>query len=143
MKSFPASNHRTLLGACFSAALLLAACGGGDGDAFADTVKLKTSQAKTIDNGQLTLTMTKFIDSRCPKTVVCITAGSAVIDVKLQQPGAADATVQMTLSGAAGAQPPVYGYGSYRIEFTDMQPYPDSPVLTITDSEATLVVRRD
>ena len=74
---------------------------------------------------------------------MCITAGSAVIDVKLQQPGAADATVQMTLSGAAGAQPPVYGYGSYRIEFTDMQPYPDSPVLTITDSEATLVVRRD
>ncbi len=144
MKSMPRSTLRTPFGAvCLSAVLLLAACGGGDGEAFAETVKLKTSQPKTIDNGQLTLTMTKFVDSRCPKTVVCITAGSAVIDVKLQQPGLPDAAMQMTLSGAAGAQLPVYAYGSYRIEFTDLQPYPDSPVLTITDSEATLVVRRD
>lgn len=123
-------------------ALLLSACGGG-GDSFADTVLLKTGQAKTTDAGQLTLTMTKFVDSRCPRAVTCITPGAAVIDVTLAQQGAAPATVQMTLSGAAGTQAPVTTYGPYRIEFTDIQPYPNSPVLTITDSEATLVVRRD
>ena len=125
-----------------SVALLLAACGGG-GESFADTVKLKTNQAKTTDGGQLTLTMTKFIDSRCPQTVTCITAGSAVIDVTLAQQGATPASVQMTLTGTGSGQRPVYTYGPYRIEFTDMQPYPNSPVLTITDSEATLTVNRD
>ncbi|TWO67740.1 hypothetical protein FN976_25455 [Caenimonas sedimenti] len=128
---------------CLAFTVLLTACGGGGGDPFAETVKLHTGQPKTIDGGQLTLTMTKFIDSRCPKTVTCITAGSSVIDVTLAQQGATPVSVQMTLSGATGTALPVYTYGPYRIEYTDMTPYPDSPVLSITDSEATLVVRRD
>jgi hypothetical protein len=134
---------QTLLRAsCLSIAVLLGACGGGD-DPFMDTVKLHTGQPKTIDGGQLTLTMTKFIDSRCPTVVTCITAGSSVIDVTLSQQGATPVSMQMTLNGATGGALPVYTYGPYRIEYTDMQPYPNSPVLSITDSEATLVVRRD
>ena len=128
---------------CLAFAVLLTACGGGDSEPFASTVKLHTGQPQTTDGGQLTLTMTKFIDSRCPKTVTCITAGSSVIDVTLSRQGATPATVQMTLSAASGTALPVYTYGPYRIEYTDMTPYPDSPVLSITDSEATLVVRRD
>ncbi len=133
-----------LRASCLTAAVLLAACGGGDdAESFADTVKLRTGQPGTTDSGQLTLTMTKFVDSRCPKSVTCITAGSSVIDVTLARQGASPVTMQMTLTAATGTALPVYTYGPYRIEYTDMQPYPDSPVLTITNSEATLVVRRD
>jgi hypothetical protein len=127
---------------CLGFALLLTACGGSD-DGIAETVKLRTNRPQTADGGRLTLTMTKFIDSRCPQTVTCITAGSSVIDVTLAEQGAAPMNLQMTLTGTGTGQLPTYTYGPYRIEYTDMQPYPNSPVLTITDSEATLVVRRD
>lgn len=135
--------HLLIRASCIGLAAALAACGGGDGDPLVETVKLKTQRPQTVDNGRLTLTMTKFIDSRCPQTVTCITAGSAVIDVTLAQQGGTAQAVQMTLTGTGTGALPVYTYGPYRIEFTEMQPYPSSPVLTITDSEATLVVRRD
>jgi len=133
---------KRLLSACTLAAatVLLAGCGGGDDPFLPETVKLRVGQPKTADAGSLTLAMTKVIDSRCPSTVVCVSPGSAVIDVSLSQQGRSPATVQMTLVPGTAAQ--VYNYGPYRIEFTELTPYPSSPVLTITDSEATLVVRR-
>ncbi len=123
-----------------AAAALLAACGGGDGDAFAETVKLKVNQSKSVDGGRLTLTMTKFIDSRCPRNVTCVTAGSAVVDLTLAEQGRASANVQVTLGGTGTSN--TAAYGQYTVEITDLQPLPEGPVLVITDSEATLVVRR-
>lgn len=133
--------QRILQAAFLSLAVLAAGCGGGDDEApLAETVKVKVTQARTADDGRLTITMTKFIDSRCPRTVTCVSAGSAVIDLTLAEQGRTPANVQMTLGGTAGGATTTYG--SYRLEFTELNPYPESPVLTITDSEATLVVRR-
>jgi len=132
--------QRLLTASVLALATLLAGCGGSDDDTIAETVKLKVNQPKTADSARLTLTMTKFIDSRCPSGVQCVTAGSAVIEMTLAEQGKAPAQLQMTLGPTSNI--PTYTYGSYRIEFIDMQPLPTGPVLTITDSEATLVVRR-
>lgn len=134
---------RLLQASFLSLALLAAGCGGGgDSEPFVETVKLKTGQARTADAGRLALTMTKFIDSRCPQGTQCVSAGSAVIDVSLSEQGSPATVIQMTLDGADGAQRPVVSYGTYRLELADLQPRPQGPVLTITDSEATVIVRR-
>jgi hypothetical protein len=124
-------------------AVLAAGCGGGDSQPLVETVKLKTGQARTADSGRLALTMTKFIDSRCPQGVQCVSAGSAVIDVSLSEQGSPATPIQMTLEASPSAPKPTYQYGTYRLEFTDLTPYPQGPVLTISDSEATVIVRRD
>ncbi len=121
-------------------AALVTGCGGSDG--LTETVLLKTGQPKTADGGALTLRLDKFADSRCPRNTTCVTAGAAVIDLTLTPAGQSATTLQMTLSGAADAAKPTATVGGYQIEFNDIQPYPSSPVLTITDSEVTLVVRR-
>jgi hypothetical protein len=124
-------------------AVFAAGCGGGDSEPLVETVKLKTGQAKTADAGRLGLTMTKFVDSRCPQGVQCVSAGAAVIDVSLSEQGGTPTVLQMTLDASATAARPTYHYGPYRLEFTDLTPYPQGTVLTITDSEATVIVRRD
>ena len=134
---------KVLFTACaLTAAALVAGCGGGDdSNPYAENVKLKVGQTRVLDAANLTMAMTKFVDSRCPRNTQCASAGSAVIDVAVSAKGFASTTLQMTLT--PGAANPTYTYGPYRMEFVDLVPYPESPVLTITDSEATVVVRRD
>jgi len=134
---------RHLVHASFLALAVLAAGCGGDSEPLVETVKLKTGQTKTADAGRLALSMNKFIDSRCPRNVQCVAAGSATVDVALSEQGSTPTVVQMTLAAASDAPKPTYTYGAYRIEFADLTPYPEGPVLTITDSEATLIVRRN
>lgn len=121
-------------------ALLAAGCGGGDLP-YAETVRLKLGQTRTLDGGTLTMALVKIADSRCPKNVVCVTAGKALIDVAVDTLGEAPATIQMTL--LPGGAPLVYHYGPYRMEFADLTPYPSDPPPADDEYEAKIVVRRD
>ena len=81
---------------------------------FQESVNLKTDKVKI-----------RFVsvlqDSRCPKTVQCIVAGKANIELELKTSQKTQ-SIQLTTDPASNEAT----YGQFKIKLIDVSPYPDS-----------------
>ncbi|HXD19955.1 MAG TPA: hypothetical protein VN654_23235 [Vicinamibacterales bacterium] len=103
--------------------------------------ELHAEASATLADG-LTVTFDRVrSDSRCPMDVVCITAGDAVVVVRLaSQGGQAERELHTNPGGAGTADT---SYQSYAITLVALTPYPrtDRPIRPV-DYVATLTVER-
>ena len=78
-------------------------------------------------------------DSRCPGDAVCIQGGDALVHVRALD--GASTRYELHTGGSSGA---AVTHGSYRIELTELQPYPfgSRPPIQPRDYRATFVVSR-
>ena len=83
-------------------------------------------------------------DSRCPKQVNCFWIGRAVLNFRVQVDGEPAQDVALNTIHSPEATNLAVA-GGYRIELTDVQPYPESPDNPISPEQyrATLVVTRE
>lgn len=68
-------------------------------------------------------------DSRCPKNVMCVWAGQAVIALSVEG-GPLTAPRQVTLTLHAAPEGESVDIAGMRIQVTDVQPYPEDPNTT-------------
>ncbi|MGE3268556.1 MAG: hypothetical protein AB7P40_07400 [Chloroflexota bacterium] len=90
-------------------------------------VQLRVGEAVTLDNGALTVTLLAVTeDSRCPKDVMCVWSGRAVVLLHVVLDGADRGDVKATLMpGRQGPSDLDAVVDRYRLALTDVQPYPD------------------
>lgn len=107
-------------------------------------VTLAMGQGVRLTDALVTINFTSVSeDSRCPKQVNCFWIGRAVLNFSVQVDG--EPAQGLTLSTIHSPEATnVAAVGSYRIELTDVQPYPESPDNPISSAQyrATLVVTR-
>lgn len=86
--------------------------------------ELGYGEQATIESENLTITFTKILeDSRCPTGVQCIWAGNARIKLKLEQPSAGAAFIELNTSERYESRS---AYLTYTIELLQLMPYPDA-----------------
>jgi hypothetical protein len=95
------------------------------------------SWQKPAHIGDLTVTLQKIADSRCPKDVLCIWAGAAAADVQLQD--STGVTVSRTLWLGNLVNVPMGGK-TYRLTLKDITPYPRISDLNPAEKEARILV---
>ena len=90
-------------------------------------VQLKVGETAALDNGNLKVTLLAVTeDSRCPKDVMCVWSGRAVVALHIELDGADGGEHKATLMpGRQGPSDLDAVAGRYRLALTDVQPYPD------------------
>ena len=93
--------------------------------AAAQQVTLQVGRQTTLFNRNLTVQFVSVLDdSRCPRDVQCITAGNATIRIRVRQDFGRWQTFDLKLNGNNS----VVNFRNYRIDFTDLTPYPRSNI---------------
>ena len=78
-------------------------------------------------------------DSRCPKDVTCVRAGSVTVELKAAGSSGQSATLKLTI-GDEGS--PTAQFGTYDVTAVDVQPYPISTeTIDPAEYEVTLLVQ--
>jgi hypothetical protein len=142
----PLALHRVFV---FGAGVCLSVCAGCARDLprpsqvpFGRPFELRAEASATLADG-LTVTFDRVrSDSRCPMDVACITAGDAVVVVRLASQGGGQAERELhTNPGSAGTADA--SYQSYAIALVALTPYPrsDRPIRP-EDYVAMLTVER-
>ncbi len=110
--------------ACWAAALLPAAVHAASGPAAAATATLALSyhQRAALPGGG-TLRFERFVDTRCPADVQCISAGDAQAFVRLSPAGGGKAELVALPWSGAGDGPAVVASG-LRLQLLSMEPRP-------------------
>lgn len=113
--------------------LLLALCGCSASREAASAEREQTAvvgerfslpHAGTASLGDLRITFSAVtVESRCPKSVVCVWAGDAAILLEVRK-GVETRTVELHTSPPQPRTGDAFGY---RIELVDLEPYPDAP----------------
>ena len=116
-------------------ALVVAICAGcAKPIAIPATVKLIPNKTENV--GDLKITFTAVIsDSRCPIDAVCVTAGEAVVHLRVRD--SATSFYDLHTSGPLTS----VQHGDIRITLTDLQPFPISTkVILASEYRATIDV---
>ncbi|MGI4862952.1 MAG: hypothetical protein ACRYFZ_03460 [Janthinobacterium lividum] len=96
-----------------------------------DLTETQTTTLPVSGGSALSVSLTKVLDSRCPITLQCITAGYAAVDVQLSDATTAPQTAHLSL-GTSGV--PGYTRDSvsvtlslqkYWLRLLDVKPYPN------------------
>ena len=131
------------------ALLFVAACGGGQDSAGAaqEIVTPGTEQVVTLTVGEqrdlpggITLGLTAVpSDSRCPRNVTCVWAGSAAVTLSLKS-GSSDTTATIN----TGVDPRQFTWRGWHVRLRDVTPSPDAGASTPRDAyRVTVGVGRD
>lgn len=90
-------------------------------------VQLKVGESATLDRGALTVTLLAVTeDSRCPKDVLCVWSGQAVVALHVELDGLDRGEAKATLLPGRRDQPHLAAtVDRYVLTLTDVQPYPD------------------
>ena len=90
-------------------------------------VQLKVGKSATVDDGALKITLLAVTeDSRCPKDVLCVWSGRAVVVLHVELDGVDQGDAKATLMpGRQGPSDLDAAVGRYILGLTDLQPYPD------------------
>ncbi|MCC7371527.1 MAG: hypothetical protein IT306_24115 [Chloroflexi bacterium] len=88
---------------------------------------LRVGDSATLDDGALVVTLLAITeDSRCPKDVLCVWSGRAVVALHVELDGADRGDVAATLMpGRQGPSALDARVDRYTLELADVQPYPD------------------
>lgn len=134
--------------------LLLAACGGGSSSdaggkppdnvfGASYTLQLAGGVPQAITAESLTLTLAAVADSRCPAQTVCVSAGQAVLTVRVAQAGQAAADLSLSLDATQPRVPAEGTYRQYTVRLQALEPSPP-PVggVALSAYRATLRVER-
>jgi hypothetical protein len=93
--------------------------------AAAQQVTLQVGKQTTLFNRDLTVEFVSVLDdSRCPRDVKCISAGNAQIRIRVRKGLGRWQTFDLKLNGNNS----VINFRNYRIDFTDLTPYPRSNI---------------
>lgn len=95
-----------------------------------DLTEQQTTTLPVSGSSALSITLTKVLESRCPATMQCITAGYAAVDVELADAATAPQTAHISLGAS---RVPAYTRDSvtvtlstqkYWLRLLDVKPYP-------------------
>jgi len=124
--------------ACSLVFILAAAlgCASTGGAELGKPVTLKLGERAAFDEGRFVVTFVSVPeDSRCPKDVQCIRAGTARVRLETVSGNAAPAPIELEVPGDAVI-------GEWEIEVQRLDPYPISSQSKSKESLIILVVRR-
>ena len=90
-------------------------------------VQLRVGESATLDNGALQVTLVAVPeDSRCPKDVMCVWSGRAVVTLHIELDGVDRGQVKATLMPGRRSPSDLDAVvDRYVLALTDLQPYPD------------------
>jgi hypothetical protein len=106
-------------------------------------VPIQLGQTVPVDNGAIDVTFTGVVeDSRCPKNVMCVWQGRAVVGLRVRHLDGSESDELLTTLVMQGREPsslslPTDGYGLFLVSLTPYPvagataPSPDPTVLTI------------
>lgn len=105
-----------------------------------ENFSLKINQSAYIQSaGMLISFVSVEQDSRCPRDVICVWEGAAVIGLKWQDPGSEGQFMNLNISTQEGKERITYDGEVYSIELVSLDPYPELEVpIAPDDYSATL-----
>ena len=90
-------------------------------------VTLAIGQSVMLNDALVTIAFTGVSeDSRCPTKVNCVWTGRATVDLRVQANGEPAQNIALSTIHSP-EKTNVTTVGGYRIEMTDVQPYPETP----------------
>jgi hypothetical protein len=90
-------------------------------------VTLAIGQSVMLNDALVTITFTEVSeDSRCPTKVNCVWTGRATVNLRVQANGEPAQNIMLSTIHSP-EKTNVAEAGGYRIEMTDVQPYPETP----------------
>lgn len=102
--------------------------------------QLAVGDSREIAQEAMTIAMIDVADSRCPAAAICVSAGSAMVDLDVRIGGAGAQRVRVTLDAGARDQHTVFS--GYRFTLDRLDPYPVSGLLPREQYRAEIGVRK-
>jgi hypothetical protein len=90
---------------------------------FPFTLSYKTNQDWVVTEDQIEIRLVDVQDSRCPKGVTCVWAGSVKVVLAVAAPGKSVTEVSFELGN--GIEKSLDKIGTHRLWFKSVQPYPE------------------
>ena len=137
------------------ALLILVGCEGGAQTSPPETIVVEVDQPFTLQVGQeavlgeLRLRVTEIRDIRCPSEVVCAEKGFAQVSVDITEGDQASQSYLMNsdpfYKADSGVGVNLITHKGYRIELTEVAPYPERPEdkIPLEDYRVTFVISED